>query len=169
MRGYRRSGFECEILLIANCEFSSETQSNEYYTWPHPACLSAVRMRANVRASSDSGRSICGTKSSHNLAATLRYRAKKSFVQNCYYKRCSDTNIGGTEIATVVDLARGCSLVLANGLERCCVSRYSSETPVSEFGQRFEVDRHSYLPWSSYIGKCWSWGHSRCIKFQAGL
>ena len=31
-RGYRRSGFECVILLIANCEFSYETQSNEYYT-----------------------------------------------------------------------------------------------------------------------------------------
>ena len=26
---YRRSGFECEILLIANCEFLYKTQSKE--------------------------------------------------------------------------------------------------------------------------------------------
>ena len=28
-RRYRRSGFECEILLIANCEFLHKTQSKE--------------------------------------------------------------------------------------------------------------------------------------------
>ena len=29
MLHYRRSGFECEILLIANCEFLHKTQSKE--------------------------------------------------------------------------------------------------------------------------------------------
>ena len=87
-----RDSFDCELRFFTE-RIARKRKRNEYYTWPHPVCLS-VRVLARYHAWSWSTRA---------------------------YDQLSDTIIGKMEIATIVDLARGCSLTHVMLWERCCV------------------------------------------------